>query len=64
MDKIEKLQKIANYARYIIIETLINSGLGHPGGSLSSIDVMTALYSKIMNVDSSNHMMMDGIDSF
>jgi len=53
MDKIEKLQKIANYARYIIIETLINSGLGHPGGSLSSIDVMTALYFDIMNIDSS-----------
>ena len=54
MDKIEKLQKISNYARYIIIKTLINSGLGHPGGSLSSIDVMTALYFDIMNIDSKN----------
>jgi|TARA_Y100000310_G_scaffold280327_1_gene299979 transketolase len=52
MDRIEKLQRIANYARYLIIETLINSGLGHPGGSLSSIDVMTALYFEIMRIDS------------
>lgn len=54
MDKLKKLQNIANYARYIIIKTLINSGLGHPGGSLSSIDVMTALYFDIMNIDSTN----------
>ena len=54
MDRIEKLQNIANYARYLIIETLVNSGLGHPGGSLSSIDVMTALYFDIMNIDLSN----------
>jgi len=54
MNKIEKLQNISNYARYLIIETLINSGLGHPGGSLSAIDVMTALYFDIMNIDSSN----------
>lgn len=54
MDKIEKLQNIANYARYVIIKTLIDSGLGHPGGSLSSIDVMTALYFDIMNIDSTN----------
>ena len=54
MNKIEKLEKIANYARYIIIKTLVNSGLGHPGGSLSSIDVMTALYFDILNINSRN----------
>ena len=54
MDRIQKLQNIANYARYILIETLVNSGIGHPGGSLSSIDVLTALYFNIMNIDPSN----------
>ena len=54
MDRIEELQKLANYARYLIIETLINAGVGHPGGSLSSIDVMTALYFNIMNIDPKN----------
>ena len=54
MDRIEKLQNIANHARFVMIETLISSGLGHPGGSLSSIDVMTALYFDIMNIDASD----------
>ena len=54
MGRIEELQELANHARYLIIETLINSGLGHPGGSLSSIDIMTALYFDIMNIDSNN----------
>lgn len=54
MNKITKLQNFSNYARYIIIKTLINSGLGHPGGSLSSIDVLTALYFDIMNINKNN----------
>ena len=48
----EKLQNLANHARFLIIQTLINSGMGHPGGSLSAIDVLTALYFEIMNIDS------------
>ena len=48
-NRIQYLQDIANHARYLIINTLVNSGLGHPGGSLSAIDVLTALYFEIMN---------------
>jgi len=51
MNRTEKLQEIANHARYLIIRTLINSGMGHPGGSLSAADVLTALYFEIMNID-------------
>jgi len=51
MNRTEKLQEISNHARYLIIRTLINSGMGHPGGSLSAADVLTALYFEIMNVD-------------
>jgi transketolase len=51
MNRAEKLQEISNHARYLIIRTLINSGMGHPGGSLSAADVLTALYFEIMNVD-------------
>ena len=29
-DLVIKLENIANYGRYTIIKTLINSGLGHP----------------------------------
>tara|TARA_B100001248_G_C27398494_1_gene467697 strand:+ start:3055 stop:3897 length:843 start_codon:yes stop_codon:yes gene_type:complete len=50
-DLVIKLENIANYGRYTIIKTLINSGLGHPGGSLSAIDVLTALYFEVMNVN-------------
>jgi transketolase len=51
MNRAEKLQEISNHARYLIIRTLINSGMGHPGGSLSAADVLTALYFEIMNID-------------
>ncbi len=54
MKKEEKLQEISNHARYLIISTLINSGMGHPGGSLSAVDVLSALYFEIMNIDSKN----------
>lgn len=51
---VNKLENISNYGRYLIIKTLIDSGLGHPGGSLSAIDMLTALYFYKMNIDSSN----------
>ncbi len=54
MKKHEKLQKISNYARYLIIKTLIKSKMGHPGGSLSAVDVLTALYFGIMKIDENN----------
>ena len=37
-----------------MIETLIKAGVGHPGGALSSLDIITALYFKIMKVDPLN----------
>jgi len=51
MTRDKELQEISNHARYLIIQTLINSGMGHPGGSLSAVDVLTALYFEIMNID-------------
>ena len=54
MKKAEKIQAISNHARYLIIKTLINSGMGHPGGSLSAVDVLSALYFEIMKIDPNN----------
>jgi len=54
MTKYSQLIEKANHARYLIIDTLIHAGVGHPGGALSSIDVMAALYFEIMNVDPNN----------
>jgi len=51
MNREIELQNIANHARYKIIKTLVNSKMGHPGGSLSAVDVLTALYFEIMNID-------------
>lgn len=51
MTKHKRLTKTANHARFLIIDTLIHAGVGHPGGALSSIDVMTALYFDVMNID-------------
>ena len=37
-----------------IIETIHTAGSGHPGGSLSVIDILTVLYYGVMNIDASN----------
>ena len=37
-----------------IIETICTAGSGHPGGSLSVIDILTVLYYGVMNIDASN----------
>lgn len=39
-----ELKKIANRLRIDILEMLSNAGSGHTGGSLSAIDILTALY--------------------
>jgi transketolase len=49
MNKIKKLEKISAKARRLIVKALISAGCGHPGGALSSIDLMIALYFDIMD---------------
>ena len=41
---IEKLENIARQLRIDLLKTLHNAGSGHTGGSLSAIDILTALY--------------------
>jgi len=43
-EKVEKLKKISNFIRGFIILSTTFAGSGHPGGSLSSTDIITALY--------------------
>lgn len=47
-DEIE-LKKIANRLRLDVIEMTSAAGSGHPGGSLSSADLMATLYFRVMN---------------
>lgn len=50
-DKISEMKSVARHARKLIVDMLICAGCGHPGGALSSIDIMTALYFDVMKVD-------------
>lgn len=53
-EKIIKLEKLAAEARYLAVSTAINSGAGHLGGSLSSIDILTTLYFDVLNISKDN----------
>jgi len=50
----KQLQITACKVRMGIIEGVYNAKCGHPGGSLSSADIMTYLYFKEMNIDPKN----------
>ena len=46
-----ELKKAAADVRIGVIKALHNAGSGHPGGSLSATDIVTALYFDEMNID-------------
>jgi transketolase len=51
---IEELEKMAAVIRCDIIEMICTAEAGHPGGSLSAADIVTALYFRVMRVDPAN----------
>jgi transketolase len=51
---VEELKQMAITIRCDIIEMIAEAKAGHPGGSLSATDVVTALYFRVMNVDPEN----------
>lgn len=48
---VEELEQMAATIRCDIIEMICTAAAGHPGGSLSAADVVTALYFRMMRVD-------------
>ena len=52
--KIEELKTKAKNIRRNIVEMVYSASSGHPGGSLSITDVLTALYFSELNVDINN----------
>lgn len=48
---IEDLKKQSNQSRKLILKMLTQAGNGHPGGSLSAIDILTTLFFDEMNVN-------------
>ncbi|MHC4662090.1 MAG: transketolase [Planctomycetota bacterium] len=51
---VRELEAQARQCRIDIIEMLVEAGSGHPGGSLSSIDILIALYFNFMKHDPKN----------
>lgn len=56
-------EKVAANIRTGIVKAIHSAGSGHPGGSLSAADIVTALYFKEMNIDPQNPK-MEGRDKF
>ncbi len=48
---VEELKQIAKTVRRDIVTMLTESGSGHPGGSLSSVEILTTLYFNEMNIN-------------
>ena len=59
----KEYEKIASKIREDVIKEVHSAGSGHPGGSLSAADIVTALYFKEMKVDPDNPD-MEGRDKF
>lgn len=53
-NKIKELELKAKKIRRLIIQMLAKAGSGHPGGSLSSTDLVTALFFSVMRHDPKN----------
>ena len=58
-----ELREKAREIRIDIVKMLSLAGSGHPGGSLSAADIVTALYFEVMNIDPKNPK-MKGRDKF
>lgn len=52
MGRYKELEKIATKLRMEVVKMLKEAKSGHPGGSLSACEIVTALYFKEMNIDS------------
>ena len=59
VNDINELKNIAKKARRNIIEQVYGASSGHPGSSLSCVEILTTLYFNIMNVDPENPKMED-----
>ena len=51
---VEELEKMAVVIRCDIIDMICTAAAGHPGGSLSAADIVTALYFRVMRIDPEN----------
>ena len=52
--EIKELQKVCNRVRRDILTEVHAAGSGHPGGSLSMVEILVALFFDKMNIDPKN----------
>ena len=50
----KQYEEIASRVRVDIVKAVHKAGSGHPGGSLSAVEMLTYLYFKQMNIDPNN----------
>jgi transketolase len=50
-NEVRRLEEVAKRIRCHVVRTISEAGVGHPGGSLSEADILTALYFHVMRVD-------------
>ncbi len=55
----KQLEDMARQIRIDVINEVAAAGSGHPGGSLSAADIVTALYFSVMNIDPKDPLMRD-----
>ncbi len=54
MENTKTLAVTATNARLLAVQMVHDAASGHPGGSLSCLDVLTTLYFHVMHVDPKN----------
>jgi transketolase len=47
----EPLEVMARRIRESLLQTVSGAGVGHPGGSLSAVEILTALYFSVLRID-------------
>ena len=52
-EEIAELKSVCRRIRMSIINTIADAGVGHTGGSLSEVEILAALYFRIMRIDPS-----------
>jgi transketolase len=57
--EVARLREIARNTRRLILEALAEAGSGHPGGSLSAVELLVTLYFHVMRHDPKNPMWED-----
>ena len=53
-ENMSNLNEICHTVRRDIVSTLVTAGCGHPGGSLSAVEIVTTLYFDKMHIDPAN----------